>query len=239
MYAPDDTLMPAIERTETLAEQAHSRLMLALASGVFKPGESLSIRRLAGLLGVSATPARDAISRALWDRSLQGGPNRTVVVPKLTIDTVNQIYAIRINLEGLAAELAATNFHAAEMKQLEAIHVHYGEAVDSGNHSDALQANENFHFFIYEHSNNPLLVDMIKSLWLKMGPSLNFLYPAYFDRRGTNHKVQILSALRKQSGYDTRAALEADLIDGRAQVRQALAAEDADEKPARKKRQPA
>jgi len=234
-----NTLVPAIERSETLAEQAYNRLMVALASGVFKPGETLSIRKLAGLLGVSATPARDALARALWDRSLQSGPNRTVVVPTLTVDIVNQIYAVRIPLEGLAAELAAPNFNSDEMAQLEAIHEVYRDAVEAENLSEALHANESFHFFIYKQSQNPLLVDMIKSLWLKMGPSLNFLYPAYFDRRGTSHKLQILSALRKQSGFESRAALEADLIDGRTQVRQALSASAPAARPQRKKRQAA
>lgn len=223
-----ENIVPAIERNDTLAEQAYSRLRLALAGGAFKPGETLSIRRLAGLLGVSATPARDAISRALWDRSLQSGPNRTVLVPTLTVESVNQIYAIRINLEGQAAELAAPNFDEQQLTALEAIHERYRAAVEAGDHAEALQSNEHFHFYIYEQSANPLLVDIVKSLWLKMGPSLNLLYPEYFDLRGAGHKLQILGALRKQSGFEARSAVEADLVDGRAQVRRALAGSEAD-----------
>jgi DNA-binding GntR family transcriptional regulator len=224
-----------IERGETLSEQACNRLRLALASGTFKPGESLSIRQLAGLLGVSATPARDAIYRALWDRSLESGPNHTVVVPKLTIDNVNQIYVVRINLEGLATELATPNFNRPEIAKLEAVHAAYCKAVDAGNHREALQTNENFHFFIYEQCNNTLLIEIIKSLWLKMGPSLNLLFPAYLDRRGTSHKLDILKALRKRSGADARAAIEADLVDGRAEIRRALSAADPVVKPTRKR----
>jgi DNA-binding GntR family transcriptional regulator len=231
----DENLMPAIERSETLAEQAYSRLKSALATGAFKPGETLSIRRLAGLLGVSATPARDAIARSLWDGSLESRPNRTVAVPTLTVKNLDEIYTVRINLEGLATELAAPNFNRSKLVKLETIHATYSSSLDAEDYSKALQENESFHFLIYEQSNNAVLVDIIKSLWLKMGPSLNLLFPAYSDRRGMNHKLKILSALRKQSGSEARAAMEADLIDGKAEIKRALTMSEAAGKPARKR----
>jgi DNA-binding GntR family transcriptional regulator len=220
MNDPDLTLI--IQRGETLAEQAYARLRGALASGVFKPGESLSIRGLARLLGVSATPARDAIARALWDRSLEGGPNRTVVVPELTLASVHDIYSIRMSLEGLATQLAAPNFDAPALIELKAVLDAYCAAIDAQDRNGMLETNERFHFLIYRQSGNELLVEMISSLWLKMGPSLNFLFPAYLDKRGIKHKVSILEALRSRQGAKARAALEADLTDGRQQIEQAL-----------------
>ena len=213
-----------IERGETLAEQAYARLQSALASGVFKPGESLSIRGLARLLGVSATPARDAIARALWERSLENGPNRTVIVPELTVASVQEIYTVRMNLEGLAIELAAPNFYSPGLTELRRIFEDYSTAIDAQDHAKVLETNEHFHFYIYQQSNNELLVEMIKSLWLKMGPSLNFLFPAYLDKRGIRHKLAILEALDKHDGIKARCALEADLADGKAQIKQAIAA---------------
>ena len=225
-----------IQRGETLADQAYSRLQSALASGVFKPGESLSIRGLARLLGVSATPARDAISRALWEHCLESGPNRTVIVPQLTLASVEEIYAVRMSLEGLATELAAPNFQSPYLKELEAIYESYGAAIDGQNYIKMLETNERFHFFIYERSNNALLVEMIKSLWLKMGPSLNLLFPAYFDKRGIRHKVAILDALKQRNGVKARAALGAAFAAGRAQIRQAIIAGAQPHKPVRRRR---
>ena len=87
-----------------------------------------------------------------------------------------------------------------------------------------LVANEQFHFHIYRRSGNDLLVDMIKSLWLKMGPSLNLLFPAYLDKRGVKHKQAILKALAAVDGAAARAAVKSDLADGKAQIEKALAA---------------
>ena len=214
--------IPLIERNETLAEQAYDRLRSALASGAFKPGETLSIRRLAGLLGISATPARDAISRALWEHSLETGPNRTFLVPQLTLESLQAIYTLRINLEGLATELAARHFDSAMIRKLETIHDAHTNAVDDAAYAKALQANESFHFFVYENSGNTLLTDIIRTLWLKMGPSLNLLYPAYVDRRGQNHHSHVLAALRKRDAVAARAAMVADLKEGQAELERAL-----------------
>ena len=232
MRDPEQTLV--IQRGETLAEQAHGRLQEALASGVFKPGETLSIRGLARLLGVSATPARDAIARALWERSLENGPNRTVVVPELTAASVRDIYTVRLSLEGLATELAAPNFLSPAFAELETIYDHYCAAIEGQDRNRMLETNERFHFFIYQQSDNALLVEMIRSLWLKMGPSLNFLYPAYLDKRGIRHKSAILEALRRRNGVEAKAALEADLADGKSQIRQAITAARSPPKQARK-----
>ena len=229
----ESDLALGVQRGETLAEQAYSLLRSALASGVFKPGETLSIRGLARLLGVSATPARDAIARALWDGSLESGPNRTVLVPELTLVSVQEIYAVRMSLEGLATELAAPNFHNPTLRELEEIYGSYCAAVDAQDHAKVLETNEQYHFYIYRQSNNDLLVEMINSLWLKMGPSLNLLFPAYLDKRGTRHKVDILEALRTRNGIAARAALEADLVEGKSQIRQAIASRDPSAKPTR------
>jgi DNA-binding GntR family transcriptional regulator len=220
----DEGKIPFVERGETLAEQGYSRLREALASGVFQPGESLSIRRLATLLGVSATPARDAIARALWEGCLESGPHRTVSVPRLTLEKLHEIYAVRLNLEGLATELAAPNFNKPVLAKLETIHNTYCNALEAKEYSRGLKANESFHFHIYEQSNNTLLVEMIRALWLKMGPSLNLLYPAYYDKRGQSHHEDILDALRKRDGAKARAALEEDLVDGKAELKRALSA---------------
>ena len=223
-------MIEPIERGDTLADQAYDRLRSALASGTFKPGKSVSIRQLARLLNISATPARDAISRALWERGLEAGPQRTVVVPSLTVANLHDLYAIQINLEGLATELATPHFTGQSLRQLEALLKAYQRAMEKPpaasekpDYGPVLQVNENFHFYIYEKSGNPLLVEMIRSLWLKMGPSMHLLRSAYLkNRTGLEHHTEILKALRTGDPRAARDALIADLRDGRAVIEKVL-----------------
>ena len=96
-----------IERSETLTAQVAEKLRAALIGGVFAPGDKITIRAVAKSLGVSLTPAREALSILAAEGALEFGANRTLMVPPLSVDRLAEITRIRIALEGLAAERAA------------------------------------------------------------------------------------------------------------------------------------
>ena len=218
-----------IGRSDTLADTAYHRLRSALMSGSFRPGDSLSIRQLAGMLGISATPARDAISRVLWEHGLENGPHRTIIVPVLTQDELRKIYDLREALEGLATSIAATRFGGAELKRLKAAQASHLASVEAHDYRAALAANESFHFAIYEASDNAILIEMIRGLWLKLGPSFNLLYPIYDrSRLGISHHNEIVTAMSSGDPDAARAAIIADLSDGWQELSKALAAAEND-----------
>jgi DNA-binding GntR family transcriptional regulator len=212
-----------VERYDTLADRAYEQLRHALTTGSFHPGQKLTIRKIAAVLGISATPARDAISRLLSERVLESGPNRTVSVPTLDREKVRQIYLLRTSLEGMAAELAAPKIDAGTIESLERTQLALIAALDRNDYKRVLSENEEFHFGIYRRSDVPLLVETIESLWLKLGPSLNFLYPSYnHDRKGVNHHLATIRALRSGDAAAVRAAIEADLRDGEQELARAI-----------------
>ena len=57
-----------------------------IMSGGFEPGAEMTLRTLAQALQVSLMPVRDAIGRLVVERALEMLPNRTVIVPEITID---------------------------------------------------------------------------------------------------------------------------------------------------------
>jgi DNA-binding GntR family transcriptional regulator len=215
--------MEPIERGDTLADMAYERLRSALMSGNFRPGDALSIRQLASLLGISATPARDAIARVLWERGLENGPHRTVVVPVLSRQRVADIYDLRLNLEGRATSSATARFRKADIAVMEEARKRHIECVDRRDYKGALAANESFHFTIYERAENIMMVELIRGMWLQLGPSLNLLYPnAGRNRPGVHHHANIAEAIKKGDPDAARLAVEADLKDGWAEVDRAL-----------------
>jgi DNA-binding GntR family transcriptional regulator len=94
----------AIDRVDTLTDRAYAQLREALMGGAFSPGQKITIRTIAAALGVSPTPARDALGRLVAERALESGPNRTVFVPRLTVPRLREIYRLRFALEVMAAE---------------------------------------------------------------------------------------------------------------------------------------
>lgn len=225
-----------VKRYDTLADRAYVQLRQALMTGSFHPGQKLTIRKIAAILGVSATPARDAISRLLSERVLESDVNRNVFAPHLDAGKLGHLYMLRIALEGLAAEEGAKRLDDQKIRELERVQMALIAAMDRQDYQRVLIENEKFHFGLYSESGNQMLVEAIEQLWLKLGPTMNFLYPSYnHSRKGVSHHLAVIEALRNRQPAAARQAIEDDLRDGEAELRNALAAaEAAAAKPRRK-----
>jgi DNA-binding GntR family transcriptional regulator len=224
--APTLQFVRPVERYDTLADRAYEQLRHALMTGSFHPGQKLTIRKLAAVLGISATPARDAISRLLSERILETDANRNVSVAILDEQRLNEIYVLRVALEGLAAELGAPNLTSEDIDRLEQIQMALISAMDRNEYKRVLLENGEFHFTIYRASGNDMLIQSIQQLWLKLGPALNFLYPAYnSSRKGVSNHLEVLRALRARDAAGVRNAIESDLRDGLQELSAALRAQ--------------
>src|SRR5690606_29206902 len=92
---------------ETYKDQAYRLLRRAILEGDLKPGEPLVASRLSQQLGISRTPVREAVQaleKEGWvERRRSGG----VRVSGLSMDQIEELFAIRGALEGLACRYAA------------------------------------------------------------------------------------------------------------------------------------
>ena len=229
--APGPGMAP-IERHDTLADRAYEQLKHALMSGSFRPGQKVTIRKMAAVLGVSTTPAREAINRLVTERVLDSGPFRTVSVPALDAIRLAEIYIMRGALEGLATEIGAGKMTRQGIERLEQIQLALIGAMDRKDYKTVLAENEAFHFLIYQAAGMPLLLEAIQQLWLKLGPSLNLLYPSYNQsRKGVNHHLRIIQALRDGDAVAARQRMEDDLRDGGAEIQRAIVAANESDAP--------
>jgi DNA-binding GntR family transcriptional regulator len=72
----DTTAMDGRNRQgPSLGDAAYIELKERLSRGVYRPGDKLTVRSIAEALGVSSTPARDAINRLAADKAvIYAGP---------------------------------------------------------------------------------------------------------------------------------------------------------------------
>src|SRR5919112_3738643 len=106
----------------TLGERVHAELRERLMSGELAPGQKMSLRTAAETLGISMMPVREAVARLVADRSLEVLPNRAVRVPLMTLSRFRELTAVRLAVEGFAADEAArrrTNRDLADIKRFE------------------------------------------------------------------------------------------------------------------------
>ncbi len=199
-----------------LHQQAYGQLREAMMAGKFRPGESITLRGLAAALGTSIMPARDAILRLVAERALESH-GRSVRVPLLNIDRLRDVERFRVALEGEAAALAATRASTAEIEAIAAADMRCIKTLASGKVDKFIAANQQFHFAIYRAAHSDLLLSMIETLWLQIGPYL--AYAAQYSHENTfegldlDAHVRMVAALRARDPEAARAALAADLKD--------------------------
>jgi DNA-binding GntR family transcriptional regulator len=98
----------------SLANEAFGKLVEAITSGEFEPGEKLSEAELARQLGISRGPLREALGR-LEGRLVMRTPRIGVRVIEFSRDDLEQLFYVREALEGLAARLAAERMTDKEL----------------------------------------------------------------------------------------------------------------------------
>ncbi|HWV95724.1 MAG TPA: GntR family transcriptional regulator [Xanthobacteraceae bacterium] len=201
----------------TLGEQAYARLADLLISGRLAPGEKLSLRGSAEILGVSIMPVRAAVSRLVADKALEVAPNRAIRVPVMSAALFRDITANRVAIEGRAAALAAerrSDDDIAAIASAEA-EMRAESTAKTPNLPLAVEANKRFHFAVYQAAKSPTLIGIIRALWLKVGPVINLDLRENPERIHTGGAVrfhaEVLDAIRRRDPEKARAALASDI----------------------------
>ncbi|ETA52920.1 GntR family transcriptional regulator [Ponticoccus alexandrii] len=149
----------------TPQKDAYTLILDAIDSGVYRPGDRLVESELADRFGVSRTPIREALQR-LETQSLLARDGRSLIVASLDHNQMAELYAVRTELEGLAARLAAR--HATE----EEVRVLRDMVADDRallNDPPALaRANRRFHKQIHLASHNRFLVQQLDLVYRSM-----------------------------------------------------------------------
>jgi phosphonate utilization transcriptional regulator len=108
-------------RENSLATLAQRELERRIISGEIAVGTKLNEADIAGALGVSRGPVREAF-RALDQAGLvRVEKNRGVFVRQVSLAEANEIYEVRAVLEGLIGRLAAKRIDAEQIEQLRGV----------------------------------------------------------------------------------------------------------------------
>ena len=196
----------------SLRQQVYVSLREALTAGRFAPGQKVTFRFVAGVLGVSLTPVREALRRLVAEGAFEVQPNRSVRLPLMTRAKVLELRDMRMALEGLAAEKAAL---AASRDQVAAIRRAAREIVAARNRGDGVtdrQKVREFHFAIYAAARQPTLLRTIEGLWLQTGPYMNLLYPEFIaSPRGPAGRLRIIEALEERDAATAGREMQQDI----------------------------
>jgi DNA-binding GntR family transcriptional regulator len=99
-----DLTVPGRER---LVDQAYRQIRDAIVAVRLQPGAPLDEKALSASLGLGLTPIRDALKRLTLEKLAVTFPRRGTYVSPINIADEARLTEIRVELEGLAAALAA------------------------------------------------------------------------------------------------------------------------------------
>jgi DNA-binding GntR family transcriptional regulator len=147
-----------MSQNKTPSKDAYTLILEAIDGGVYRPGDRLVESELAERFGVSRTPIREALQR-LETQSLLTRDGRSLIVASLDHNQMSELYAVRCELEGLAARLAARHATSEEVQVLQEMVEEDRALVDD---PKALsRANRRFHKMIHMASHNRFLVQQL------------------------------------------------------------------------------
>jgi DNA-binding GntR family transcriptional regulator len=202
---------------EPLHEAIFQALRHRLASGHYAPGESLSLRVLAGDLGASVTPVRDAVWRLAAAQAVVVGPTRRISVPILDLAAVEELMLARALLEPVLGEHALPRVTPAILAGMINANAQMNAALRAGDLGGYMTGNHAFHFTLYRASGSLVLLDMIEAVWIRFGPAMRLMFEdaaSTLDMR--DRHADALQAIEAGDAGRLRRAITADVEDGRA-----------------------
>ena len=197
-----------------LHERVYRQIRRAIMAGLYSPGQSFNYGQVAKELGTSIMPVREALNRLAAERAVEILPKRGVVIPAMTPEKYRELGRVRLNLEGMAAEMAALAITAETLDLLDGIVAEMlAMREQPARWQDFVLMNYEFHFAVYRAGAPQILLPLIESLWLQSGPLLN-IYKDVGIMKATRRHDNIVEALRRKDPREARAAVETDLIAG-------------------------
>jgi DNA-binding GntR family transcriptional regulator len=207
---PND--LPGPTLTHSFEPVYHS-LRRAMMCGDIMPGERMVVKRLSERFGTSSLPVRQALQRLVAEGALVDRPYYGAEVPVLDVEALMDLRRVRCAIEGQAAEWAAQTVTPAELASLQALQDRMLATTDPAEADEYLGWNLEFHFTVYRAARSPLMLPLIESLWLRVGPCLNVMRTETTLGLGLDHHDEVLAALRRGDGAAARAAVVAELTE--------------------------
>lgn len=210
MLAADE----AVER-RSLGEVVAERLREAIVAGSVRPGQRLRESELSARFQVSRSPIRDAFNRLSSEKLLTIRPHRGAVVASMPLRDMEEVYSLRLSLEGLAVRLAIERATGDDLSALRAVAAHQPGVATPETAREFAELDMTFHDLIYRAARH----ERLYSAWSLLRPHIlrflvwrNMVNADYREVYGSEHGELVDSLAVGDIGKAT--AMVADHLGG-------------------------
>ncbi|WLQ45194.1 GntR family transcriptional regulator [Streptomyces laculatispora] len=194
--------VPKLERPGPLRERVYEALLELITTRALRPGQHLVESELAGHLGVSRQPVREALQRLNTEGWVDLRPAQGAFVHEPTEAEADQLLSVRTLLEAEAARLAAANSGTSGIAALEELCAKGEQAVADDDVDLAVATNAAFHAKVMELAGNVVLAELAG----RVDRRVRWYYTPVARRRGTGSWIEHRSLIAAISSRDEQQA---------------------------------
>ena len=200
---------------EEVAELLRQRIFSG-KTGDMEPGAWIDELKLAQEFGISRTPLREAIKVLAAEGLVTMKMRRGAYVTEVNAKDLHDVFHLMAVLEADAAGTVASIATAAQLQELEALHLQLEKpAKDRKDHIRFFTINEAFHVKLLEVANNRWAGQMVADLRkvMKLNRAQSLLKAGRIDESLAEHAT-IMAALKKRDAAAAQAAMRAHIESG-------------------------
>ncbi|WP_459916837.1 GntR family transcriptional regulator [Desulfocicer niacini] len=181
----------------SLSEQVYQYLREQMNSGVFLPGSTINIGKIADQLGISKTPLRDALILLELEGFVTILPRRGVRVNALTLQDVKHIYELVGPLEASIVQNCFDMITPAHIDKMEALNEKMLREIEENNYECFFQSNLEFHNVYVDLSDNVLIKKTILPVKQHLYDFPSRIYISDWERRNCKDHLDFIECLKK------------------------------------------
>lgn len=136
--------------SKSLTTLIYNKLREDILNAVYKNDEKIIEAKVADEIGVSRTPVREALKQLELDGLVENIPNRGVIVKGVTEKDIDDIYTMRIAIEGIAARWSVEKMNEKSLKNLIEIYELMEFYTQKKDVDKTFELNTRFHETIYK-----------------------------------------------------------------------------------------
>jgi DNA-binding GntR family transcriptional regulator len=139
-----------LSRQLPLSEQVYTLVRKAIVMGNLPPGAPINEPEIAGRLGISRTPVREAVKKVSDEGLIEVFAQHGTFVSNIRRAQVEEAYIIRIALESESVQRAAATISQRQLQDIEDIHQAHETAVRRTRYDEAIARDDDLHRSIAE-----------------------------------------------------------------------------------------
>lgn len=194
-----------------LSDEATAYIRGLIMSGELRPGTSVRPETIGEALGISTTPAREALQALRVEGFLELVPRRGFIVAPLTGQDIRDLFHVQALIGGELAARAAAKATEQDVAELEALHHELIAAAARNDHDRLEEKNHAFHREIN------LMADSRKIIWV-LGLVTRYVPRQFYSsipgwpRATVDDHAELLQGMKARDPETTRAAMQQHIV---------------------------